>query len=64
MGAVLAVRWCTECSAEQEFEVPPCADGHGEDCPDLACVGCGAAVVLGVADVHLGELVQAQPAAA
>jgi hypothetical protein len=37
---------------------PPCADGHtenGGECPEWACVDCGAAVVLGelalVADV-------------
>ena len=42
------LRWCSACRAEQEFEVPPCQDGHGVDCPDLACVACGAAVVLAV----------------
>jgi hypothetical protein len=51
--SVLEVRWCTDCSAEVPFEVPPCADGHGDDCPDLACTGCGAAVVVGVVDVGL-----------
>jgi pyruvate/2-oxoacid:ferredoxin oxidoreductase beta subunit len=64
--SVLAVRWCAECCAEQEFEVPPCADGHGLDCPDLACTGCGAAVVLGVltgaGDVEIAVVLQ--PAAA
>lgn len=44
------LRWCSACRAEQEFEVPPCDDGHGADCPDLACVTCGAAVVLAVVD--------------
>ena len=44
----LEVRWCGSCRAEQPFELPPCEDGHGLDCPDLACVGCGAAVVVGV----------------
>jgi len=44
----VAVRWCTPCASEQLFEVPPCDDGHGEDCLDLACVECGHAVVVGV----------------
>jgi hypothetical protein len=50
---VLEVRWCADCSAERPFEVPPCDDGHGADCPDLACTGCGAALVVGVVDVGL-----------
>lgn len=41
-------RWCGECAGETVFEVPPCEDGHGEDCLDLACVDCGAAVTVGV----------------
>jgi hypothetical protein len=61
--SVLAVRWCAECAAEQAFEVPPCEDGHGVDCPDLACTGCGAAVVIGVPDVRLGSVAQAAVAA-
>jgi hypothetical protein len=47
----LVLRWCSGCRAEQEFEVPPCEDGHGDDCLDLACVVCGGAVVLGVVAV-------------
>ena len=42
------VRWCAPCGGEQVFEVPPCEDGHGEDCLDLACAECGHAVVVGV----------------
>ena len=38
-------RWCAGCGDEQVFEVPPCEDGHGEDCLDLACVACGFAIV-------------------
>ncbi len=41
------VRWCSPCGDEQLFEVPPCEDGHGEDCVDLACVECGHAIVVG-----------------
>ncbi len=42
------LRWCAECKDERPFEVPPCEDGHGLDCLDLACVDCGHAVVVGV----------------
>lgn len=47
MSPLLEVRWCSQCRADQPFEVPPCADDHGADCPDLACTGCGSAVVAG-----------------
>lgn len=42
------IRWCADCGDERRFEVPPCDDGHGEDCLDLACVECGHAIVVGV----------------
>jgi hypothetical protein len=42
------VRWCAACSDERPFETPPCEDGHGLDCLDLACVDCGHAIVVGV----------------
>ena len=42
------LRWCASCESERAFEVPPCEDGHGLDCLDLACVDCGHAVVLGL----------------
>jgi hypothetical protein len=49
---------CPPCGEITEFVQPPCVDGHTEDgaeCPEWACVDCGAAVVLGelsvVADV-------------
>ena len=41
-------RWCAECNDERPFETPPCEDGHGAECLDLACVDCGAAIILGV----------------
>lgn len=49
-GAVIVreLRWCAECADERPFEVPPCEDGHGADCLDLACADCGFAVVVGV----------------
>jgi hypothetical protein len=36
--------YCATCEAEMEFEVPRCVDGHGDDCPELVCTGCGTAV--------------------
>ena len=56
------VRWCAGCEGERAFEVPPCEDGHGADCIDLACVECGHAMVLGVLiadDVVLVEVLAA-----
>ena len=41
-------RWCSTCAGKQLFEQPPCDDGHGHDCLDLACVTCGSALVLGL----------------
>lgn len=37
---------CPPCGGEQRFEQPPCDDQHGLDCPDLACVECGHAIML------------------
>jgi len=41
------LRHCPSCGDEREFETPPCLD-HGDDCPELACVACGTALVVGV----------------
>ncbi len=41
-------RWCPECADERSFEMPPCEDGHGADCLDLACLDCAFAIVVGV----------------
>jgi hypothetical protein len=41
---------CTPCGEIAEFVQPPCGDGHADDggeCPEWACVECGAAVVMG-----------------
>ena len=46
------LRWCADCEGRTLFEVPPCEDGHGIDCLDMACVECGAAVVAGVMAPH------------
>ncbi len=53
--SAVSLRWCSPCAGERWFEVPPCEDGHGADCIDLACVDCGAALVLGML---LGEPVE------
>ncbi|MBL7490780.1 hypothetical protein I6A60_21035 [Frankia sp. AgB1.9] len=39
--------FCPQCADERPFERPECLDGHGADCPERACVECGAAVLLG-----------------
>ncbi|MCM3925536.1 hypothetical protein ND748_28190, partial [Frankia sp. AiPs1] len=40
---------CAECGDERPFEQPPCADGHGSDCPEWACTECGVALLVGPA---------------
>jgi hypothetical protein len=37
---------CAICDRDMLFEVPPCADGHDDDCPELLCTRCGAAELL------------------
>ncbi|MGN9775555.1 hypothetical protein ACTMS0_07240 [Micromonospora sp. H33] len=37
---------CDVCEGVQPFEAPSCVDGHGTDCPELICTGCGAAVLI------------------
>ncbi|SHG73322.1 hypothetical protein SAMN05443575_2652 [Jatrophihabitans endophyticus] len=38
--------YCPHCERECLTETPPCVDGHGELCPDRACVECGTALLL------------------
>ncbi|MEU1603422.1 hypothetical protein [Micromonospora matsumotoense] len=38
--------YCDTCEGVQPFEAPPCPDGHGVDCPELLCTGCGGAVLI------------------
>jgi len=41
---------CPGCGHDTEFEQPVCADGHtddGGDCPEWACLECGAAFMSG-----------------
>lgn len=50
--------FCAGCRAESEFEQPVCGDGHGNDCPDLVCTGCGLGLFAFVADELLLESVR------
>jgi hypothetical protein len=54
--AELLFLYCPSCDRECLAEAPPCPDGHGDDCPDRACVECGTALLL---DVRLFELATA-----
>ena len=45
------LRLCPSCGDERVFEAPPCADGHGPDCAELACLDCGAALIVGPAAI-------------
>jgi hypothetical protein len=42
----LLVLYCPTCARECLAETPPCPDGHGDQCPDRACVECGTALLL------------------
>ncbi len=56
---------CAPCGEITVFVQPPCGDGHtdeGGECPEWACVDCGAAVVLGEPAV-VAEVVRAPIAA-
>ena len=44
---------CVICDGDMMFEVPPCGDGHEENCPELVCTRCGAAEVVAPIVVHL-----------
>lgn len=41
------VRQCPCCGDERAFSTPPCVDGHGTDCAELACHDCGTALLAG-----------------
>ena len=42
----LLILYCATCGGERLAEAPPCLDGHGDNCPDRACVECGTALLL------------------
>ncbi|SCG38426.1 hypothetical protein [Micromonospora halophytica] len=57
--------YCDTCEGVQPFEAPPCVDGHGVDCPELVCTGCGAAVLIATFAFrapHLAERRHRRPA--
>ena len=41
------LRRCPCCGDERAFDTPPCTDGHGTECAELACRDCGTALLLG-----------------
>ncbi len=47
---------CPECREESAFEQPPCAEGHGLDCPEWCCVTCGSAVFVGALEEGIFRL--------
>ncbi|NRQ31021.1 hypothetical protein HII36_04120 [Nonomuraea sp. NN258] len=43
--------YCASCAGERLFEQPPCLDGHETgQCPEWACLECGHAILLGLAE--------------
>ena len=54
----LALRDCSTCRAQRAFEALVCIDGHGADCPELACVDCGEAVLVGLFDFELAIVIE------
>jgi hypothetical protein len=46
VSAELQLLYCPTCARESLAETPPCPDGHGDECPDKACVECGTALVI------------------
>jgi hypothetical protein len=58
-----SVRYCPECARDSAVEAPPCADGHGADCPERICVTCGTALLLDPELVGTGTPAPARRAA-
>jgi hypothetical protein len=46
VSAELLLLYCPTCARESLGETPPCLEGHGDDCPDRACVECGTGLLL------------------
>jgi hypothetical protein len=51
-AAILETLDCSTCGQPMLFEPVDCGDGHGEDCPDRVCVGCGAVLVVGLGPIE------------
>jgi hypothetical protein len=43
---LMPTRHCPCCGDERAFETPPCPDGDGPDCAELACRECGTALLV------------------
>ncbi|TQM68362.1 hypothetical protein FHX41_2007 [Actinomadura hallensis] len=56
--------YCSTCGDERVFEQPPCPDGHGGECPELACTDCGSAVLAGSPPPALPPVATPAPTAA
>ncbi|WP_375490878.1 hypothetical protein [uncultured Jatrophihabitans sp.] len=54
MAEEFELLFCPQCQHEALAEAPPCADGHGDACPDRACVDCGTALLV---DAPLFDLI-------
>lgn len=52
MTSELILLHCPSCERECLAEAPPCQDGHGDQCPDRACVECGTALLLDAQLIH------------
>ena len=37
--------YCPTCARDSLTEAPPCADGHGDCCPERVCLDCGTALL-------------------
>lgn len=42
----MTTAYCPSCDHDVPVEAPPCADGHGELCPDRVCLQCGTALLV------------------
>ena len=40
------LRQCPCCADVRGFEVPPCAEDHGPECAERACLECGTALLV------------------
>lgn len=57
MSPDLVTLFCPTCHDERLAETPPCVDGHGDACPDRACIDCGTALMFDapLVDLALGR---------
>ncbi|MBA9004616.1 MULTISPECIES: hypothetical protein [Thermomonospora] len=58
------VLYCSACGGDRPFERPVCPDGHGAECPELACTECGMAIIVGAAPPALCDPVPVRGRAA